>query len=52
MADYEPNSIIVPVFKPEDGTIDEDRTNNERSTYKDFLDAQAVDCPTDYPVAL
>ena len=52
MADDETNSIIVPVSKPEDGTIDEDRTNNERSTFKDFLDAQAVDCPADYPVPL
>ena len=50
MADDETNSIIVPVSKPEDGTIDEYRTNNE--TFKDFLDAQAVDCPADYPVPL
>ena len=46
------NGIIVPVFKPEDGILDEDRTNKERSTFKDFLDAQAVDCPGDYPVPL
>ena len=52
MADDETNSLIVPVSKPEDGPIDKDRTNNERSTFKEFLDAQAVDCPADYPVPL
>ena len=52
MAYDETNSIIVPVFKPEYGIIDEDRTNKERSTFEDFLNAQAVDCPADYTVTL
>ena len=42
----ETNGILVT--KPEDGTIDQDKTNKKRSAFKDFLDALAINCPAGY----
>ena len=44
--DDETNGIIVT--KPEDGSIDEDKTNKKRSAFKDFINALAVNCPAGY----
>ena len=44
------NGIIVT--KPEDGLIDQEKTDKKRSAFKDFLDALAVNCPAGYPATV
>ena len=48
--DDDTNGIMVT--KPEDGSLDVEKTNKKRSAFKDFLDALAINCPAGYPATV